>query len=455
VKRPLVVVGDSLLDRDLEGTVERLCPDAPVPVVEGIRGRARPGGAALAAALAAGTGRDVTLITALAGDDAATELRDLLSRSGVEVVALKLDGSTVEKIRVRADGRTLLRMDRGGSAIMHAAPADSVLRVLAFSTVLVSDYGHGVTSDRSIRWALARCADVSTVVWDPHPRGAKPVLGCRLLTPNRQEAGLPLGADLAETAHRGRELARLWSGESVAITLGAGGALMVSARGAPLAVPAPRVAAGDACGAGDCFAVTAASLLADGATPAEAVTGAVSAASAFVSAGGAAAAEMGRAQNVVAGQDLEAALKISSDVRARSGRVVATGGCFDLLHAGHIASLRAARALGDCLIVCLNSDASVRRLKGAGRPLTTERDRADVLSALGFVDAVVIFDEPTPARVLSALRPDVFAKGAGYRLSEMPEGALVRSWGGEAVLVPHLEGRSTSRIVEQARLHAV
>jgi rfaE bifunctional protein nucleotidyltransferase chain/domain len=227
-----------------------------------------------------------------------------------------------------------------------------------------------------------------------------------------------------------------------------------------MAVPAPLVAAGDPCGAGDQFAVSAAAMLADGATAAEAVRAAVIAASAFVAAGGAAATRFGEdvARPVEishGGGRLDAAIRLATEVRARGGRVVATGGCFDLLHAGHVASLRAARALGDCLIVCLNSDSSVRELKGPGRPVVQQDDRAEVLSSLGCVDAVVIFDEATPEAVLNAIRPDVFAKGGDYESAELPEAELMRSWGGEAVLVPYIEGRSTSSIVREVRLHAV
>jgi D-beta-D-heptose 7-phosphate kinase/D-beta-D-heptose 1-phosphate adenosyltransferase len=140
-------------------------------------------------------------------------------------------------------------------------------------------------------------------------------------------------------------------------------------------------------------------------------------------------------------------------VRAAGGTVVATGGCFDLLHAGHVATLRAAASLGDCLIVCLNSDRSVRRLKGPGRPLVPERDRAAVLSALSCVDAVVIFDGPTPAEALASLRPDVFAKGGDYALSDLPEAELLSTWGGQAVILPYLSGRSTTRILQEANQH--
>jgi rfaE bifunctional protein nucleotidyltransferase chain/domain len=138
-------------------------------------------------------------------------------------------------------------------------------------------------------------------------------------------------------------------------------------------------------------------------------------------------------------------------VRRRHGVVVATGGCFDLLHAGHIATLQAARAVGDCLVVCLNSDESVRRLKGPQRPLQPAADRARVLAALECVDAVVVFDSDTPAEVLRRLRPDVWAKGGDYSGVALPEAAVLAEWGGEAVTVPYLQGRSTTALVELAR----
>ncbi|HEV2886269.1 MAG TPA: D-glycero-beta-D-manno-heptose 1-phosphate adenylyltransferase, partial [Jatrophihabitans sp.] len=138
-------------------------------------------------------------------------------------------------------------------------------------------------------------------------------------------------------------------------------------------------------------------------------------------------------------------------VRRQHGVVVATGGCFDLLHAGHIATLQAARAVGDCLVVCLNSDDSVRRLKGPQRPLQPAEDRARVLAALECVDAVVVFDEDTPATVLRRIRPDIWAKGGDYSGVPLPESEVLAEWGGEAVTVPYLQGRSTTAQVELAR----
>jgi D-beta-D-heptose 7-phosphate kinase / D-beta-D-heptose 1-phosphate adenosyltransferase len=139
-------------------------------------------------------------------------------------------------------------------------------------------------------------------------------------------------------------------------------------------------------------------------------------------------------------------------VRRAGGTVVATGGCFDLLHPGHVATLRAARGLGDCLVVCINSDDSVRRLKGPSRPLVTAADRARVLEALEFVDAVVVFEEDTPAQILDRLRPDVWAKGGDYAGADLPEAAVLRRWGGQAVVLPYLDGHSTTALVERSRV---
>ena len=148
------------------------------------------------------------------------------------------------------------------------------------------------------------------------------------------------------------------------------------------------------------------------------------------------------------------AAALAQKVRAAGGTVVATGGCFDLLHAGHVSLLETARSLGDCLIVCLNSDASVRRLKGAGRPLNHAADRVAVLTALSSVDAIAVFEEDTPGTVLDRLRPDIWVKGGDYDGRELPEAGLLETWGGVAVTVPYLSGRSTTRLAGAARDNA-
>jgi rfaE bifunctional protein nucleotidyltransferase chain/domain len=223
-------------------------------------------------------------------------------------------------------------------------------------------------------------------------------------------------------------------------------------------LPAPVVSGGDPCGAGDRFAVSAAGALADGAGAVEAVREGIAGASEFVRAGGASAwsvpsfHEPGRAPAVLRQIEPDAR-RLAETVRARGGTVIATGGCFDLLHAGHVEMLRAARGLGDLLIVCLNSDRSVSRLKGPGRPLVGEAERATVLGALECVDAVTIFDEDTPARALAELRCDVWAKGGDYDPADLPERAVVEASGGRVVTLPYLDGHSTSRLLKEVAGH--
>jgi rfaE bifunctional protein nucleotidyltransferase chain/domain/rfaE bifunctional protein kinase chain/domain len=448
------VVGDAFLDRDVVGTSDRLCPDAPVPVVD-VRAQVhRPGGAALAALIAAVDGHDVVLVTALGDDDAGARVRALLA-GRVRVVGVPLDGPTPEKIRVRVAGRSLVRLDRGGAPAPVGTPgADALATIAGAGAVLVSDYGRGVTAEPAIRRALSAVAARRPDVWDPHPRGREPVPGVRLVTPNAREAaalsGLP-GDGLPGVTAAADHLRGRWEATAVAVTLGPRGALLMLGEREPLVVPAPVLGeAVDTCGAGDAFAAAAASALAAGEVLSEAVAGAVRRASAFVAAGGAAAVGPGTGPAAVPHRGGTAA-DVVARVRAAGGTVVATGGCFDLLHPGHVATLQAARGLGDCLIVCMNSDASVRRLKGPDRPICPEEDRARVLAAFSAVDAVVVFDEDTPERVLAELRPDIWVKGGDYAGVHVPEADLVRGWGGQAVVVPYLDGRSSTRLVAAAR----
>jgi rfaE bifunctional protein nucleotidyltransferase chain/domain/rfaE bifunctional protein kinase chain/domain len=468
---PLVVVGDALLDCDLDGQVSRLCPDAPVPVLQDAVPAWRPGGAALAALLAATEEIPVVLVAPLGDDEASATVRALLEPH-VTVISLPLSGTLAEKTRYRADGRTLLRTDRGGGPTgpTGAAGAEAAEAIAAAGTVLVSDYGRGVTADERIRAALSGQADRIPLVWDPHPRGTRPVPHTRLVTPNYAEAvgaaGQPAAPGhqlLQSAAAAAGQLSESWAASAVAVTLGERGCVLVQGAAAPLVIPAPRLAVTDPCGAGDRFAAAAAAALRQGALTSEAVTAATAAASSYLAAGGARQYSSPARTSAVTlpsrpgtakgpgpgpagrrpGQD---AAELARRVRAAGGTVVATGGCFDLLHAGHVSLLQAARSLGDCLIVCLNSDASVGRLKGDGRPLNREADRVDVLAALGCVDAVTVFSEDTPCAVLERIRPDIWVKGGDYDGRDLPEAALLENWGGVAVTVPYLSGRSTTRL---------
>jgi rfaE bifunctional protein nucleotidyltransferase chain/domain len=407
------------------------------------------------------------VLVAPLGNDEASQTVVALLEPHVTVVRLPLAGTLPEKTRFRTGGRTLLRADRGDgrpgpggagpAGLVTGAAADAIA---AAGAILVSDYGRGVTADPQLRSLLERQAGRVPLVWDPHPKGAPPVPRTRLVTPNLAEAlsaaGLVSGADVLPAAvAAARDLGRRWSADAVAVTLGERGAVLVQGGTGPLVVPAPPVAATDPCGAGDRFAATAAAALRRGALASEAVTSAVASASAYLAAGGVSrygstegdpAPDRTAAPAPVPARAGEDAAGLARRVRAAGGTVVATGGCFDLLHAGHVSLLQTARSLGDCLIVCLNSDDSVRRLKGDGRPLNHAADRAAVLAALGCVDAIAVFGEDTPCEVLDQLRPDVWVKGGDYDGRELPEAARLETWGGVAVTVPYLSGRSTTRL---------
>jgi D-beta-D-heptose 7-phosphate kinase / D-beta-D-heptose 1-phosphate adenosyltransferase len=474
--RQLVVIGDALLDRDVLGEVRRLAPDAPVPVLDETDAGARPGGAALAALLAARDGQRVTLVAALAHDAAAEELRAAIRAEGIELIELELDGATPEKVRFRTGRRSLLRVDRGGSgAAIGPVPATVRAAIGWASAVLVSDYGRGVAELVELRDMLTAAADDVPVVWDPHPRGPAPIPGVAVVTPNESEAARLASDSAGHAAARSDECLGLdaaradalrtqWLADAVCLTRGADGALLTRPGSAPLVLPAERADGGDPCGAGDRFAARLAASLSEGAAVEDAALEAVASASAFVAAGGAGAIQWSRSRGagqdtavrepVDGGGELLDGMALAESVRAANGTVVATGGCFDLLHAGHVRTLEAARRLGDCLVVCLNSDASVRRLKGPRRPLVPQADRVAVLAALACVDAVAIFDEDTPCAALEALRPHVWAKGGDYEGAELPEQRTLSAWGGRAVLLPFVDGHSTTRLIEEAACRA-
>ncbi|HEY9474502.1 MAG TPA: PfkB family carbohydrate kinase [Mycobacteriales bacterium] len=441
----ILVLGEVILDRDVHGAVARVAPDAPVPVVDVERRDERPGGAGLVARLLAHTGADVRLAAPFASDGTGARLRSLLEADRITCLPITTARATHSVTRVRSDSQSLIRIDEHTDQLARDATVE-VTAVEAELTradaVVVADYGAGLCRHEQLRRLLGRWATRRVMVWDPHPRGAEPVPGVHIVTPNRGEALGFVGATVNSLDVAASTLRERWRAGAVAATDGAAGVLTAIAGSPTLFVPAPFVVDGDSCGAGDRFTASVAVALVGGASVPGAVATAVGDVAAWLRDGGVTGRSRLMPDPVASGGN-----------RGTDVTVVATGGCFDVLHAGHVASLQAARRLGDRLVVLLNSDASVRRLKGPARPVQSAADRARVLGSLACVDEVRVFDEDTPETALAELRPDVWAKGGDYAGEHMPEAALVTSWGGRIVLLPHLPGRSTTRILTHVDQH--
>ena len=467
----VLVLGDAVLDIWLHGAAHRLGRDAPVPVVE-LRGRESvPGGAGNLAANLAALGGAVTLLTVVGDDPDGAVLLDALRARGVDVAAVVRDPRrrTPVKHRLASAGHTVARFDAEPDgpldARVEAGLCDALAGAGGYDAVVVADYGLGVLTG-AVRAALHRARPRRLVV-DAHEPATWAGLAPDLVTPSVAEAAGALGEPVpvadrpAWGVARRRELVARLGGPDVLLTLDVDGALLLPAGTGPVrraraACPAPPSLA---CGAGDTF--TAAATLArclD--VPAEAVLGVAQAAADVACAEpgtvvcdtAALTARLAHADRgrVLTHPDL---LAVLAEHRRRGHRVVFTNGCFDVLHRGHVAYLRQARALGDVLVVALNSDASVSRLKGPQRPVNPLADRAGVVGALECVDLVTSFEEDSPVGLVEQVRPQVYAKGGDYTPQMLPETPVVERLGGQVRILDYLSDHSTTAIVDRIRAH--
>jgi D-beta-D-heptose 7-phosphate kinase/D-beta-D-heptose 1-phosphate adenosyltransferase len=469
----VLVVGEAMLDSYLHGATDRLCREAPVPVVDVIRRVDAPGGAANTAVNARALGAQVTLLSVVGDDPEAEALGRALDGGGVVTHALLRDPSrrTLSKQRLLAGGHLLVRFDAGSTGPLPAAGeralgARLAELVSAHDAVLVSDYGYGILGPRVIA-TLARCQARAgrVVVVDSKTLPAYRSAGVTAVKPNFAEALALLGRPasrldderIALVVRHGRRLLESTGAQIAAVSLDADGAVFLEAGRPPYRTYARPTSSTRTAGAGDTFIAALGLALAAGADLAAAAELASAAANVVVGKDGTAAcsalelrAAVTPADRVV--RDL-GALAARLDVHRQAGRrIVMTNGCFDILHRGHITFLNAAKSLGDVLVVGLNTDAGVRRLKGGGRPINPLDDRAHVLAALSAVDAIVPFDEDVPIELVRAVRPDVFVKGGDYTVERLPEAAVVQAQGGVVRILPYVQDRSTTSIIE--RVHA-
>ncbi|HEY5048565.1 MAG TPA: D-glycero-beta-D-manno-heptose-7-phosphate kinase [Rhizomicrobium sp.] len=471
IPRPrIVVIGDVMLDRFVYGSVERISPEAPVPVLKFEREALMPGGAANVARNLCDLGASVELIGLAGNDSARAEIErhvETIPHWRLNLVVSE-QRPTTTKTRFISGGHQIVRLDTESvsSLTQHeenclVALVDAAVRDA--DAVVLSDYAKGALSERVIAAAisLANARGIPVVV-DPKDLRFDRYAGATVLTPNKLELERALHrscAGDAAIASAGAEFLRLSGAKAVVVTQGEKGMTLFEPNEVPRHFEAIARQVFDVSGAGDTVAATLAFLLAAGFPLAEAVYSANLAAGVVVEKAGTATigrdelvAEIGRAtrgRHALKIAGLQEAVVQRRRWSAAGKRVVFTNGCFDLLHPGHLSLLRQSRAAGDKLIVGMNSDASVRRLKGEGRPLQDQDSRAMVLAALEVVDLIVVFAEDTPLALITTLHPDVLVKGADYALDQVVGRDVVEGYGGTVILAALEAGHSTTATIDK------
>ncbi len=457
----VVVAGDVMLDSYLFGTTDRISPEAPVPVVHVSSTDDRPGGAANVAVNLAALGVSTSLVGVVGADAAADVLQQILTARGITCEFTRVqDRPTITKTRVQSRGQQLIRLDR---EISSAMPGDGIVlalrKVIADAgAVVLSDYNKGALADVATMIDACREAGVPTLV-DPKGSNFEKYRGATLLTPNQSEFEAVAGVcgTEEELVSRGRAMMDSLDLEALLITRSEKGMLLLEEGNEPLFLSTQAREVFDVTGAGDTVIATLAGALASRQSLATAAALANIAAGLVVRKIGVATVTRSEIQvalhqrgqgggGVVPREELPGMVE---EARGRKERIVLTNGCFDILHAGHVAYLEEAKSLGDRLIVAVNDDDSVRRLKGESRPVNPLQDRMLVLAGLAAVDWVVPFSEDTPAELIAAVLPDVLVKGGDYKPDEIAGAKAVLENGGEVRVLAFHDGRSTTRIIER------
>lgn len=476
-RRPrILVVGDVMLDRYLWGDVDRISAEAPIPVFRVDRREDHLGGAGSVVAILAALDVDVVLVSITGDDTEGRIVRDLLTQLDVPTDGVLSSADRPTTVKERLLGRTqsrhpqqMIRVDRESTAAAQGPIADELMRSIqrhlsSVDLVLVSDYAKGVCGGNLVPSVVsaAREAGVRVVVDPALGVDYRRYRGCTCATPNRTEAGLAIGTKILHP-EQGREAARRlldFGFDSVIVKLDRDGMAWAEAGGRQGLFPIEARQVYDITGAGDAVLAALGLALSLGADWPAAIELANLA-------GGLEVQRLGvvpftRAELLEElGQErfstrqklfpLDKLLQKLEDCRRRGERIVMTNGCFDLLHPGHVALLQFARRQGDCLVVGLNSDQSVRSLKGPGHPVVDQVGRADVLAALGCVDCVVWFDDTSVAGLVERIRPDVLVKADQYAPEQVVGHEFVRSYGGQVVLAPMKGCYSTSRLIASIR----
>ena len=461
----VLVAGDLMLDRYWSGPVPRISPEAPVVVVSVQSDETRVGGAGNVATNVAALGTHVTVLGLVGDDEPGRQLQRLLEGAGVNPTLVRQRGlRTTEKLRVMSRHQQLMRLDFEDPATDQGAEllcATYQSLLAACDVVVLSDYAKGALSRASVMIEQARRAGRPVLV-DPKGLDFAKYRGATLITPNLAEFRAIVGEADGDAAieAKARRLAVDLEFGAVLVTRGERGMSLVPPHGPAVHLPAEAREVFDVTGAGDTVVATIAAGFAAGSDLIDAVSLANVAAGIVVTKLGTASVSRAELQTLLQRPDADlrrgvvdepTLLGAVLESRRRGERIVMTNGCFDVLHPGHVSYLAQARALGDRLIVAVNDDASVRALKGAGRPIHGLGTRQAMLAALASVDWTVAFAESTPERLIAAVRPDVLVKGGDYRAEEIAGGDFVRAAGGEVRVLPFVDGHSSTATINRIR----
>jgi D-beta-D-heptose 7-phosphate kinase/D-beta-D-heptose 1-phosphate adenosyltransferase len=466
----VLVIGEAMLDSWLEGDAIRLCKEAPVPVVREVSTERCAGGAANTAVNLAALGAEVVFVSLVGRDTAGRQLRVALRAGGVDDAWIVEDQgvSSLHKLRVIADGQYVVRFDEGDIASASERSRSLLLRRIAEAhrlcdLVVVSDYCHGVVRDDVVKHLRQLRDDQPRIlVIDSKEIARFRQSRATLVTPNLAEGrravdpeGAAGAAAAVDARTIGTRLRALLDADHIAVTLADDGVLLTGPDGEQehlICHPVPR--AGDV-GAGDTFTAATALALALGAPAGQAARIGIDAASIAVTRSRTSVVssrELLRRVSLGDSAQLPSLKELAAQLdgeRFLGKRIVFNKGVFDILHAGHVQLLRRAKALGDILVVGVNSDASTRRLKGPTRPVNRESDRLALVGALDAVDYAILFDEDTPAQLIRSLRPHVHVKGGDYHVEALPELEAVQEVGAQVEILPLVKGRSTTAMIDR------
>ncbi|MCG6894376.1 MAG: D-glycero-beta-D-manno-heptose-7-phosphate kinase [Desulfobacteraceae bacterium] len=465
----IMVVGDLMIDEYLWGRVERISPEAPVPVVTVEREEYTLGGAGNVVANLATLGASVTTVGVIGVREDGRRLLERIEALGQDTGGIfrEPDRPTTRKTRVMAGSQHVLRIDRETRSAISESVFDRVTdfvrqQMASMDIVLVSDYGKGLITPPLMATVIeASRRESIPVVADPKGRNFDKYGGCRLVTPNRKEASLAAGMDIHDVKDLGRAANRILEAsgiDNLLVTCGKDGMHLFQADTDSVHIPARARQVFDVSGAGDTVVAVVGLAMAAGATLVEAAAAANAAAGVVVGKVGTATvtpAELRAAMGGFVGElpgkyrEAEELAEIIRGHKRAGQRIVMTNGCFDLLHAGHVDLLAASKRLGDILVVAIDDDDSVRSLKGPGRPVLGARERIRVLDALDAVDYLTVFGNGELDRLIEWIRPDVLTKGSNYTSEEVAGREKVESYGGRIERIPVDETVSASRIIRE------